>query len=123
MLLLAWYPFFSKTLTLTCAVDPRLAGTAAGDSTVRRLSWDSKLGRNRSAAAITRGAGRFQNLFNAMFDFAFTSQAAMDRGDLALAVDYKRRGQRVHSAIKLRRAVIADHDAVIDAQFGDERLH
>src|SRR5689334_15592483 len=102
------------TLSFACTVAPRLAGTACGGSTVRRSVCAIKLGRNNTAA---------QYFLNAMFDFAFAGQADMHRRDLALAIDHESSRQRIHTAIKLRGVVVANHDTVVDPHFGNERLH
>src|SRR5689334_11535532 len=57
-----------------------------------------------------------------MFDFAFTCQTDVHGGDLSFAVNHESRGQSLHPAVELRDGVIADNDAVIDAELGHERL-
>jgi len=47
----------------------------------------------------------------------------VDRGDLAIPVDEERRGQCVHTAVRLRRLIVADHHAIVDAEFLNEWFH
>ena len=46
----------------------------------------------------------------------------MNRGNASVPIDHKRRRQRFQTAVLIARLVIAQHDAIVDLSFCDERI-
>src|SRR5581483_7789173 len=95
---------------------PALAVTRFVGAMLRTLfcANESETGSSEQTTSFASGLFAIEEVLNFRLILVFADEPHVHLGDAARAVDQKRRGERIDSAVERRKLLGADHHAIVD---------